>query len=84
MDYVRVTVIAPNGKTYSAKVDKDAEEKTLVSDLVEGLRLPRTTKDGRNKIKYGISVINGARIRKDVTIQIYEVKPRTAIDIEPM
>jgi hypothetical protein len=83
MEYVDVILVDPNDRRYKAKVDKDADEETLLSDLVEGLGLPRT-RGGKAKIKYGINLINGSRIRQGITIQIYEVKPRAAIDIKPL
>ena len=72
MKYVDVIIIGPDERRYSAQVDRDSSEKTLLDDLIDGLRLPRTEKDGKTRIEYGINLIGAAKIRAGTTIQIYE------------
>ena len=84
MKYVDVIIIGPDERRYSAQVDRDSSEKTLLDDLIDGLRLPRTEKDGKTRIEYGINLIGAAKIRAGTTIQIYEKKPRSARNIKPL
>lgn len=42
MAYVNVTVVAPNGREYDAEIDENADTQTLLSNLVEMLKLPHT------------------------------------------
>jgi len=81
MEYVSVIIVAPDGNEYDARVDKDASDEALLEDLITRLGLPTT--DGNTKIKYGLNLIGGARIRRGITIQIYRVRPPAVMDVTP-
>ena len=84
MEFVKVTVIRPDNRRYSAKVDKDADEEDLLSDLIDNVGLPRVSKDGKTEIKYGINLLGGPRIKEGITLQIYEIRPPTVTDAKPL
>lgn len=75
MKYTTVTVVDPKGVEYEAEVDADAEDQTLLADLVRDLRLPRVHDDGHSPIVYGINLIGGTRIKEGVTLLVYEIPP---------
>ena len=81
MEYVNVIIIDPDSKEYDAKVNKEANDETLLADLVAELGL--LTIDGNTPIEYGLNLIGGARIREGITIQIYRIRPPTVKDIKP-
>lgn len=78
MHYVNVVVVTPDGNEFDAEVDAEAEDETLIRDLVRNLNLPKHASDGRTPIEYAISVIGSTRIKEGATLQLYEV-PRSAV-----
>ena len=78
MSYVNVIVVAPDGQEYDAEVDTEADDQTLISDLVRNLDLPKREEDGRTAISYAVNLIGASRIREGVTLQLYKI-PRSAV-----
>ena len=78
MSYVNVIVVDPDGQEYDAEVDTEAEDQTLISDLVRSLDLPKREEDGRTPINYAVNLIGASRIKEGVTLQLYKI-PRSAV-----
>ena len=76
MRYATVTVVDPKKVEYEAEVDADADDQTLLADLVRGLQLPKVRDDGRTPIVYGVNLIGGTKIKEGVTLQVYEMPPQ--------
>ena len=82
MAYVNVTVIDPNGREYDAEIDENADEQSLLSNLVEMLDLPHTTEDGR-AVEYRLTLVGAVRIKRDATIKIERVGPPPVLSLRP-
>ncbi|MBI3941538.1 MAG: hypothetical protein HY326_00865 [Chloroflexi bacterium] len=68
-------MVDPQGNEWSANLDPDADDATILSSLVEALKL----KPG----KYGVGIVDSLRLRQDATIKIYEITPSPVTDVKP-
>ena len=79
MRYVKVTIVGPDQRQYDARINADADDESLVADLVSSLNLKRVAEDGVTSIRYGVNLIGGTRITEGVTLQLYEI-PLSNVD----
>ena len=68
--YVNVTLLAPDGSTYAARVDASANYEELLSDLVHQLKL-------LPEFEYSLSLVDGTTFQEGAILQIREKTGRT-------
>lgn len=74
MGYVEVIVIGPDNRKYDASINANADEQSLVAELVHSLRLPTVDKKTNAPIEYRINLLGGTRIREGSVLQLSEIR----------
>lgn len=74
MAYVKVQIIAPNGKRFEAQIDAEADSERLLEDLVAAMKLPRR--------RYNLNLVNSTKLAEGALLKISEAEPQIS-EVEP-